>query len=1051
MGTVKIMSASAGSGKTYTLAYQYVRNIISNPSLYAHILAVTFTNKATEEMKRRILEAVNELANDGDAGGYRNKLNKDLGFDNGKITARAAEVRSKILHDYSRFSVLTIDKFFQRIIRSFLKELGITVNFNLELTVETLLGSATDRLLNETSSDTGLRSRVSAIISDRIDDNKAWNVKSEIERLGRQLFTEAYKTVAAAGKTTKDLDALVKQIYREAAKAKGDISTAAEKLLGFIVSHGLDPDDFPYKKSGVGGYIAKAAAGVLEPYGSRVTDALEGKWATDKSPKKGSIEPLATELTLMLKDLCAAYDRGISVINTAALVKENYGKFMLMGDLRRKVEEISREEDILHITEVNDILSRLVSGNDAPFIFEKTGTHFSHFMIDEFQDTSSMQWNNFVPLLKNAVSQSEEETVLLVGDVKQSIYRWRGGDWSILSGKAKKEFPETISESLRDNYRSRAEVVRFMNAIIGECVSEDSRIIDSSLSEATAKGSISAETEKTLSGAVSDAYSDYLQTIPESRNGGFATVTYYDATADKEYIPPVIATIEELQKRGYTARDIAVLVRRNAEGSFIAQMLLNHKKENPGSPYRYDVITQDALIIGKSPVVNFLTSCMKLIINPDDQLAAAQYNLWMKYDFGRQLNTAEKEFFGKMKLMPPEEVFEAMVLRYGLSERSDEISYLQAFHQQLISFSAKNITDIPLFMKWWEETGRYESVSLPANINAITIDTIHRSKGLGYRAVIIPYCNWSMNTKPLSTVWAEPNTGSAAVGLVKFPLGYKKDMAMSDFSEDFYREYVMSHIDNLNLFYVAVTRAKEELHIMIPAKEERGKRETIDRLISASLRTKGAEVSLGNMRGQIFETGENRVYSFGSPTLVKAAGVGPEETLDTGFPTAPIYGRVKLKLSRQRYFDEGSTDLAPRDYGILMHKAFENAATIQDISANVLLMEKDGIITPEESLKLSKNLNRAMGDETIKSWFEDEWEEVRNESGIIVPGKGNYRPDRVMIKGKRAVVVDYKFGVAEDVRYLAQTERYMSLLRRMGFDDVSGYLWYINLGKTVKV
>ena len=1050
MGTVKIMSASAGSGKTYTLAYQYVRHIISNPFLYAHILAVTFTNKATEEMKRRILESVNELANGNDAGGYRNKLQEDLGFDDNKITARAVEVRSKILHDYSRFSVLTIDKFFQRIIRSFLKELGINVNFNLELSVETLLGSATDRLLNDTSGDVGLRSRVSAVISDRIDDNKTWNVKSEIESLGRQLFTEAYKNVAAVGKTTEELEAVVNRIYKTAAIARKDISTAAEKLLDFMASHGLDADDFPYKKSGVWGYISKTAAGVPESYGSRVIDALEGKWATDKSPKKGAIEPLVPDLTRMLRDICTAYDGGITAINTAALVKENYGKFMLMGDLRRKVEEISREEDILHITEVNDMLSRLVSGNDAPFIFEKTGNHFSHFMIDEFQDTSSMQWDNFVPLLKNAVAQSEDETILLVGDVKQSIYRWRGGDWSILAGKAEKEFPETISDSLRNNYRSRAEVVRFMNAIIGECVSEDRRIIDLSLREAEAKGSISAETEENLSEAVSDAYSDYIQVVPENREGGFATVTYYGATADKEYIPPVIKTIEELQQRGYAPRDIAVLVRRNAEGSFIAQMLLNHKKENPGSPYCYDVITQDALVIGKSPVTNFVAACMKLVVNPKDRLATAQYNLWLNRGFDSHPDIDEEEFFGKMKLMPPEEVFEATVIRYGLSERSNDISYLQAFHQQLISFSAKNITDIPLFLKWWEETGRYESVSLPANINAITIDTIHRSKGLGYRAVIIPYCNWAMTTKPLSIVWAEPNVVSAANGLVRFPVAYKKDMAHSDFSEDFYREYVMSHIDSLNLFYVAVTRAKDELHIMIPAKEERGKQETIDRLITASLKTKEVEVSLGDMRGQVFETGEDRVFSFGSPTLVTGRE-DTETTFDTGFPTAPISGRVKLKLSRQRYFDEGSGDLAPRDYGILMHKAFENAATIQDIGANILMMEKDGIITPEESLKLNDNLDRAMYDETIRDWFAGEWEDVRNESGIIVPRKGNYRPDRVMIKGKKAVVVDYKFGLSEDARYLAQTEGYMCLLQDMGFDDVSGYLWYINLGKTVKV
>ena len=1043
------MSASAGSGKTYTLAYEYVRNTISVPSRFSHILAVTFTNKATEEMKRRILHSVNELACGRDAGGYRMKLACDLGLDDETITARAKDARTGILHDYSRFSVLTIDKFFQRVIRAFLKELGINANYALELNSESLLGNATDRLLGETSTDERLRSYIMSITNERIDDNKAWSVKDEIKNLGRQLFTEAYKNATGSLKGTEEFNAAAQQLMRSATKAKTGIVAAAEKLLVFMNSHGLEPDDFPYKKSGVGGYIVKMASGILEPYGSRVIEALEGKWTSTKSPKKNIIERLEPQLTALLRALCAEYDDSSVIINTAALVRENKSKFMLLNDLRRKIEEISREEDILHITEVNDIISKLVSGNDAPFIFEKAGNHFTHFMIDEFQDTSAMQWNNFIPLLKNSVAQSEDETVLLVGDVKQSIYRWRGGDWSILAGKAAMEFSESGFGSLQDNYRSRAELVRFMNAVIGRCVAEDSRVIDSTLKEGVLKKRLSEVEKDTLSSVLSIAYSDYEQTIPEGKEGGCATVTYYGSDADGKYVPPVIEMIEDMQKRGYQARDIAILVRRNTEGSLMAQTLLEYKNDNPGSAYCYDVITQDALIIGKSPVVNFIIACMKLAIRTDDPLSGAQYNLWMKHEPVRAISPEEENFFAWLRLRSPEEAFEHIIIRYSLDRRENEISYLQALHQQIITFSAKKIADIPVFVKWWEETGSGESVSLPSDVNAITIDTIHRSKGLGYKAVIIPYCNWGMTPKVSSIIWAEANGGSPASGLGKFPVAYKKDMAVSDFSGGFYSEYVMSHIDNLNLFYVAVTRAKEELHIMIPAKAMREKQETIDRLITASLDTEGDSVAMGGVQGNVSRPGSNTVYSFGAlPVQTERPSTG--SIFNTGFPTYDISGRIRLKLSRQRYFDEGLTDLAPRDYGILMHKAFENAVTADDIRENILLMGKDGIITADESSKLYSNIENAMEEETVGGWFAGEWDEVRNESNIIVPGAGGYRPDRVMIKGSEAVVVDYKFGLNEKKQYDSQLGGYLSLLSGMGYGPVSGYIWYINLGKVVK-
>lgn len=1040
------MSASAGSGKTYSLAYEYVRNVIANPSLYSHILAVTFTNKATAEMKERILASINDLAN-GYGGGYRNDLGHDLNYDDTKITARAREARSKILHDYGRFAVMTIDAFSQRIIRAFLRELGIGINFNLELHNDTLLGKATDRILDLMPDDDRLRSLVAALVNEKIDDGSSWNVKKEIESLGGQIFSEEYKTKSLSAGTAEDSRALLGRLSTEAAKAKNALAKAGKDIIALLERHGIDYEDINAGKNGVWGYITKIAAGELKDYSglANVTKVLNtGKWHKDKSSAADTVMALESQLNGMLQELCRLYDDGIVLINTATIARKHYSKLVLLDDLRQKVTEISREENVLYISEVNDLLARLVAGNDAPFIYEKAGNRFSHFMIDEFQDTSAMQWENFVPLLQNAVAQSEASPVLLVGDIKQSIYRWRGGDWSILAGKAAERFRETKQTSLQTNYRSREVIVQFINGMIGRCATEETARLDFALTAAKNKGSISEELHRDLISFVSNAYSDYEQQIPEGKDGGYITITHYEKNVDGEAVPPVIELIEDLQSRGYAPRDIAILVRTKREGNRLAEMLLEHKRLNPQSPHSFDVITQEALVIGKAAIAGFVTACMRLSSNTDETIARAQYNHWLGRGFADTLPDAEQEFFASLQLMPPEEALESIIRRYDLGERPGDTAYLQALHRQVVSFSEKNIADIPLFLQWWDEKGAVESISLPEGANAITIDTIHKTKGLGFKAVILPYCNWSMNPKTNSLLWAVP--AGEEKGL--FPVGYEKMLADSAFSQDFYREYVMSHIDSLNLFYVAVTRAKEELHIMIPPPGRSP--ESIDTLIDAAVTVSEDKASLGGFSGEY--DGARNVISFGEPCH-PVRQPETDESLHIHYRSYAAGDRIKLKLSGQRYFDEHAPDsrLAPRDYGILMHGVFENASDLLQIENNIEEMRSSGALSAKEADKLTDTVSEALSDGLIRSWFDGSWEEVHSEDDIILPGGGSYRPDRVMAKTSETIIVDYKFGLTEDPRHVSQVARYSSLLTQMGYQGVKGYIWYIGLKKVVTI
>ena len=347
MGNVKIVSASAGSGKTYNLAYEYVRNVVSDPSLYKHILAVTFTNKATEEMKRRILAKINELAN-GDEHDYAVMLIHDLHLPLEDIKVRAKVVRGLILHDYGNFAVLTIDKLFQRIIRAFIKELGIDLNFNLELPVETLLGSATDRMIDDLSDDDELREWVEAFVDDRMEDGRKWDIRGELLSLGGELFKEDYKRGRSGlGGDKEALRKMVTSVCAAAAKAEKNIAAAARHIIDIMSDNGLVVSDFSYGAKGVAGYICKVADGEIVPYTKRVSDALEGgKWYAAKSAKKEQIEELTPVLTQALSELVKLYDASVILMTNPPFIQAHHSSLGLLADLPARHEAESKEANI---------------------------------------------------------------------------------------------------------------------------------------------------------------------------------------------------------------------------------------------------------------------------------------------------------------------------------------------------------------------------------------------------------------------------------------------------------------------------------------------------------------------------------------------------------------------------------------------------------------------------------------------------------------------------------------------------------------------------------
>ena len=1065
MGRVRVVRASAGSGKTYRLSYEYVKRVMTNPELYRGILAVTFTNKATEEMKRRIVREINDLANGCDATGrppaFLEALRSELRLSTDEVRGRAGIIRTKILHDYSRFTVLTIDKFFQRIIRAFLRELGVDSDYTLELQTDSVLSGAADRLIEDTLENRELREWIARFVEEQIEDGKRWDVKGEITGLGYELFKEQYKNIPVVAGGRETLRQVMSEVTARRKKCEHTLIRLATEALRVMDENGLEAGDFYGGKNGLVSYFYKIASGdITSGYGQRVKDALasEEKWCAKTSERKEAVRAVVPKLKPLLEEICALHDRNIRFIHTADLLRENYRTCAMLGDLAGYVTEACEARNLMLISETNHIIGRLIGDNEMPFIFEKMGNVFSHFMIDEFQDTSKSQWNNFYPLVNNALAQSPGAPVLIVGDVKQSIYRWRGGDWEILGRELNEQFPEVEEVTLDRNYRSRGVVVEFNNHLISEVVRTDNAELNGKVGEACEEGCIDAALRNRLQDMLARAYRRSEQKLGREKEAGKGVVRLTRYEPDGEEEPEkkyIIGLIDQLQERGFRPRDIAVLVRYNAEAVRVANMLLEHKSAHPESKYRYDVVTQQALVIGTFPVVRFLIACFRLAVNIHDPISRAFYKKWLGKGVGEELSESETNFIRSLRLVSLEEAFENLVMEYGLDADPGHIAYLQAFHEQLLGFAGARISDIPLFLKWWDETGAAESVNLPGGQDAVTIITVHKAKGLQYPVVILPYADWEMAPKSGTLLWADAKEAPFAE-LGRMPVRYKTAVADSCFAPYYYRELVYTHVDNINTLYVAVTRAEEELYLMMPRRRSDGTK--ISQLIGKAFEERDGTVVLGGLTGRLVREDGCTVYEFGTPCRKHAAETDAGESLlpASSYPTYPFSGKLRFKASTVRYVSEdGSPAVSPRHYGRIMHRVFEAVTSAGQIEPVLNRFVFEGLISSEDYEKVRGHISEAFRNPLIASWFDGSWEVVRNEHDIVVPSKRRKivfrRPDRVLVRQKEAVVIDYKFGRQESETYRRQVRNYMRLIRKMGYPDVSGYLWYVENGEVVPV
>lgn len=1060
---LNIYRASAGAGKTFALTLEYFKVIFANPYEYKNILAVTFTNKATEEMKSRILKELNKLAQ-GESSVYRELLSNQLGMDIQQLQERAQLLQSLLLHDYGKIAITTIDAFFQRIVKSFARELGIVAGYNIELDSNFVLDKAIDRVMERVRKDRTLRSWIDELISTSIEEGSSWSVHGKLLSLGKELFNESYKLLDAGlleKFSNKEFLADYHRFIMGVIKAyEEELQGIGKEAVRIITDHSLEVSDFAYGRSGAVNYFYKLAAGNFDPPGSRAQQAADSDkgWYTAKADRKGDIQQLLPRLAPLMARGVEIYNNRYEHYASALAVKKNIYLLGILNDLYSEVRHYCDENGVLLLSDTTQILNSLMEDNETSFIFEKFGNHFKHLMIDEFQDTSTMQWKNFKPLLENSVAQ--DATTLLVGDVKQSIYRWRNSDWMLLAHDVEQEFAHlgTNNIFLTNNWRSSHEVVTFNN-----CFFE----VSSRLMAAQYRTECPDATQ--WGEAITGVYGDVEQE-PKRELQGYVDVRFMegdDDASEAEYVMnEVISIVEDIEQRGGEQRNIAVLVRTAKEGASIADGFMQYNMDHPDHPIHF--ISNDSLYLWSSLYIKFIVGVLVYLVRPDDKINSAS----ISYYFSRYIKRSEEssdtilkassdpgkgnlykelnEQFKAFNTLSLYELVERIIEHLKLNDNKLEIPYLVAFQDVVYNYESCNPNNVTQFLEWWENEKGKQVLSTSEQVNAVRILTIHKSKGLEYDHVIVPFCSWKMDSlNPPRRIWCL-NREEGFDALEYVPLGYSSKLANSLYKNSYYEEHLKAYVDNINLLYVALTRAKNELYLRPykPKKDTTGKVDAVNGLLYETIRIfKESEET--ELRQMTIDDEMNLTYGI---KQIPTKEVGTQEVLLLdSYPVSDSENRLSIRYRYKDYDNPKENGQGAIDEGKVLHMLFKSICYKEDVEMAVRLGVVQGVIAYDKREEFCGKMLEYMQQQGVEEWFSDRYR-IINERDIIFPGGERIRPDRVMINANREVtVLDYKFGIRQSKQYEKQVAYYCKTLRQLGYNQVKGVIWYPKLKKQVIV
>ncbi len=1028
-----IFDASAGSGKTFTLVKEYLKVLFSSnkKDAYKYILAITFTNKAVGEMKERIIETLKSFADKNileSPSSMFEMICKELSIQPNEVYNKAKVLLHNIAHNYAAFDVSTIDKFTQKLIRTFARDLNLSMNFEVELDTATVLNEAVDRLIAKAGINKNLTEILIDFAFEKADEDKSWDISLDFYNIAKLLINENDLPFIEAlkGKSLDDFKALKSGLKEKITALETTIVEASNNVLALISECGLEHNDFS------GSYLPKYFINLAD---KKFNISLDAKWQENLDAKTIYPKRVTQEIASIIEDiqpqLALAFNETKQDVFSLKFLKnfyKNITPLSVLNLINKELNVLKEEQDILLISEFNAIISNQIKDQPSPFIYERVGEKFQHYFIDEFQDTSIMQWENLIPLLQNSLS-SENGSAMLVGDAKQAIYRWRGGKAEQFIGLCNTDNPFFIKPEkthLPTNYRSYKAVVDFNNAFF----------------EHLSSFMFSKKEYKIL-------YSKSHQNTSINKQGNVSLrflKIEKDDKRDEIYTESVFKTIENCINNGFQFKDICVLVRKKREGVAIANHLSN---------IGIDIVSSETLLLHTSSEVNFISNMLKFILEPQNNiakieilkfLADCKFNISEKHSF---LNTFIKldisQFFKTLKeygisfryqdvlQLPLYEAVETIINCFNLVKISN--AYVQFYLDFVFDYSQRSHSNLSQFIDYYDTKKETLSIVSPQGKNAVQIMTIHKSKGLEFPVVIFPYADLNIYKEISPKEWL-PLNPDTYYGFSHALLNYNKDFEnYSETSATIYNQHQAElELDNINLLYVALTRAIEQLHIISNSQLDKKGNENLNLFSGMFI----------NYLKRIEKWDENKsFYEFGNSQKTSLATDHNLNAIEQQVFISTSKKDHNIKIITNSGYLWDTTQKEAIEKGNLIHNIMSQIKTKMDIDITLDNFLLSRIINPLQFDELKSIALNIVEHPQLSSYFNSE-NIIYNEKDIITKQGFTLRPDRLVISDKNEVVIiDYKTGTP-DTKHAFQLEGYSNALLDMNFIVSKKILIYVN-------
>jgi ATP-dependent exoDNAse (exonuclease V) beta subunit len=1032
-----VYRSSAGSGKTYTLVKEYLRLALSaNTEAYRHILAVTFTNKAAAEMKSRILHALVQFTSMVKVEKTEmllfEALKEELKVSGAILQGRSKAVLSEIVHHYADFGVSTIDKFTHKIVRTFAHDLKLSMGFEVEMDEAELLRRAIEKLVAMAGREEELTKLLLDFTQTKVDNDRNWQVEQDLFDFSQILMKEdplGFVTRLLQWETS-DFIAVRKQLRTEMKSFKEGLMATGEKALKVLGNNGVDPSQLAGGSRGIGNYFVQLGLGntdKMEPSATIQKYVNEGKWCAGKldASMVSTIIGIQDELAGLFHSAKTQVDDHASRFHLFTLIERNLFPLALLSRVKKALHAEKEERNVVGISDFNKTIAEVVNKEPIPFIYERIGERYRHFLIDEFQDTSILQWNNLLPLIENALSNAHYN--MIVGDAKQSIYRWRGGEVEqfvqlpALHRPLNPEFALHREQSLqanfeekalKNNYRSKAEVVQFNNAFFESITA------------------LLPETGKVI-------YKNVNQQFKSEHTGGAVVVEPIATDVYEEHIGvKVLESITQCVDDGYEFRDITILCRRKTDGYAMANLLIE-----AGIP----VVSAESLLLTASTKIQLVLHLLQLLNDPFSAFHVVKVMEYLvltgKID-GDHYNLIQQTAVGKdncfqlldqlgfsidqraLLFMTIYEATETIMRCFGLFEQTDP--YVLSFLDVVYRFGDKEGNELKQFFSWWEAKKHTFSIQLPEGTNAVQVMTIHKSKGLEFPVVIHPYATYDARIQRQNE-WVTVND-HALLPLNQFLVPLNKTLTLTELAAVYEEEMEKSLIDTYNLMYVTFTRPTDRLYIFPnPPSKSRANRSVSD-LLAAYYETTTA-----------FAVQPERMI-FGNLEARREVDERSEEKSFVLEPPISNDWREQLEISYRSplLWEQGRNAI---HFGNLIHDVLAKVITVADVAKQAGRLVKSGLINEEEAAQLIQRITKLLSDQRIHHLFR-EGLMVLNELNILSKDTHNQRPDRVVLFDNEAAIIDYKTGAVES-KHSKQLQRYADVLKEMGYQVKEMYLIYL--------